>query len=893
MTDSTWERLQDLFERAIALPASERQAFVASACGDDSQSRLRLEALLLADSGNTSTGGSMLQRIASANDTLVGTSIGSWRVLESIGTGGMGSVFLAERADGTFEQRVALKVVKKGMDTESVVRRFEQERQMLARLEHPNIAHLLDGGVTNDGRPYFVMEYVDGISITEHCDAQKLNISQRLRLFRIACDAVHAAHRSLIVHRDLKPANILVTPNGELKLLDFGIAKSLDETDAQELTKAGLRAHTPAYAAPEQLLNEAITTATDVYALGALLYELLSGRRPFDQRRSAANLEQRVLTGYPARPSAAITQLPDTIENGKAPISGAQIGATRGLDPDRLRKALRGDLDKICLKAMHRQPDQRYSSADQISEDIGRYMSGLPVIARPDSVSYRVGKFAKRNRASLLAVTGAVLAFGAMAAHYTSELAIERDLARDEQLKAGEVVKFVTGLFKVSDPAQSRGEQISARDLLDAGAARIKTDLGNRPGVLHTMQRVLGEVYFSLGAHEASTELLEVALRGQQTLYGDENLDVATTKVALGLVVQAGGDLERADNLFAEALAARRSQLEADHMDIMGAISVRAFLEESKGNYDAAEQLYVEALGMARRLENGDSESIAYAITQLGGLYRITDRNAEAEPLLRDALAMQERVHGGPHPDIADTKRQLAGLLRDTRRWEESKALYLDVIELRTTMLGPNHVEVAHTWNSYSQLLQSTGDLDGAVAANKTFIEIMERAYEGPHPSLGAAYNNAAYLRRDQGDLPGALEMFKLSIDMQDAAGLPADHPNRSFPTTGMADVFILQGRFGEAEPILREMLALRRQVFGEDHRLVSELKSTLGAALTGLDQFAEAESLLLDAFERFETDRGLDDSRTQIAARRLAAFYEKTGDLEKSAAYEAMLSGT
>ncbi len=891
MTDPRWSQLQALFEKAVALSETERDAFLTEACGDDAELRSELEALLRADTDNThsGTGDSHLKTQDVSDNALVGSMIGPWRLLERIGSGGMGTVFLAERADGSFEQRVALKIVKKGMDTESVIARFRQERQILARLENPNIARVLDGGVTNDGRPFFAMEFVNGIPITQYCDQQGMDVRTRLRLFQQACNAVHAAHRNLIVHRDLKPSNILVTPDGDVKLLDFGIAKLLDATEGRKLTRTGLQLHTPAYAAPEQLLDDAVTTATDIYALGVILYELLSGRRPFEIRRTPAEFRELVITGSPAKPSAAITELPADTDGKSRATTVEEISTMRGLRVEGLRKRLRGDLDTICLMALHREPTHRYSSADNMAADIDRHLNGLPVEARPDSVMYRVSKFYRRHRTGVFATLGVLVAFVSLATYYTLRLAEERDFALDEQQKASEVVDFVTGLFEVSNPSESRGEEITVRQMLDEGAVRIRTELAERPGVQLTMQRVLGEVYYSLGAHEASVDLLEDALERQRVLLGDDNLDVATTKIALGLIYQDRGDTAEADALYREALATRIQLLGDDNPDVMEAISVRAFLEETVGNYDEAVSLHEEVLAMAHRLHTGDHENTAKAMTKLAGIYRIVDRADEAEPLLRDALAMQIRMYQGPHPDSDDTKHQLAELLRNSRRFDEAETLHKEVIASRARILGPDHIELAHIWNSYSQLLSDMGDTDGAVAANTEFIEIMERAYNGPHPSLGAAYNNRAILLRDQGDYEGAIANFQLSSDMQDAVDLPPRHLHRSFPPAGMAEVFIRQGRYEEAVPIFREALSIRREALGEDHLLVTELKSNLGAALTGLGQLQEAEVLLLDAYTRFDEGRGVDDPRRLTAAERLATLYEALGDVTRAADFQAI----
>lgn len=894
MTGSDWDRLQELFAQLIELPDGERDAFLDAACGehgDNEELRRQLEAMVHADtnSGDRTSAIFDVHDIVDGDRALENQVIDAWRLGKRIGVGGMGSVFLATRADGSFEQTVALKVVKKGMDTENVVRRFRNERQILAKLEHPNIARVIDGGVTEDGRPYFVMEYVDGVPITEYCDQNRLTVQQRLELFRKVCNAVHYAHQGLVVHRDLKPSNILVTAEGIPKLLDFGIAKLLDEPDDLHLTRTGMQLLTPAYASPEQLRNESATTQTDVYTLGVILYELLSGRRPFEVQRSAAELRQLILAGDPIRPSTALTQQPLSEDKNDASTTVEKVSEARGMRAERLRKSLQGDLDTICLMALRSDPSMRYASVDQMAADIARHIGGLPVIARPDSLGYRLGKFVRRNRAGVIGATIAIITFLTTVSFYTVRLAEERDFALSEQQKANEVVRFVTGLFEVSDPSESRGEEVSARQLLDEGALQIRNELANRPGVQATMMRVLGEVYYSLGAIEQGESLISEALEKQRSLYGEHNLDVATSKIVLGFFYQDRGEIDVADRLYREALQTRQDILGYEHRDVMEAISVRAFLEESAGNYAEAEALHKEALALARRLYPGDHADVAKAMTKLAGLYRLQDRAAEAEPLLRDSLAMQERVFGGDHPDSADTKRQLAGLLRDTRRFEESQALYLDVIESRTKMLGPDHVELAHTWNSYSQLLSDMGDIDGAVEANRNFIDIMERIADGPHPSFGAAYNNLALLYQDQGDLDSAMRYFRLSIDMQDAIDLPPRHVNRSFPMAGVGGVYLRQQRFAEAAAIFRDMLELRRENLPEEHRLVSELKNSLGAALIGLQEYTEAETLLLDAYQRLLGDRGPDDPRTKYSARLLADLYDGTGDSEQAARYREL----
>ena len=893
MADIDWDELQVLFERALAIPAHQREQFLIEACAGKEELRAELDRLLDADARNANTSGEsgILGSVQDIDAALIGSELDSWRVIERIGVGGMGSVFRAERTTTDFEQQAALKVVKKGMDTESVLQRFRQERRILARLNHPNIARLLDGGVTGDGRPYFAMELVRGIPITDYCDQHRLGLNDRLRLFQKACDAVHSAHRSLIVHRDLKPSNIIVTEDGELKLLDFGIAKLLDDSEDDGLTRTGMQLHTPAYAAPEQLTDSAITTATDVYALGIVLYELLSGRRPFEVRRTPSELRELVLTGELMKPSTAISHSPAKTGGAAQTQTLDEISALRGERADRLRRSLAGDLDTICLMAMRREPEQRYASADEMAADIGRHLRGLPVIATPDSLGYRLGKFYRRNRPVVLTSAIGALGFLGMTAYYTQQLAVERDVAVLEQQKSAEIVDFVTGLFEVADPSESRGEDITARQLLDAGAERIQNELGDRPAVQSTMQRVLGEVYYQLGLPEVAEGLISTSLEQQIGLNGDRTADVANTKITLAKIFQDRGDLEEAETLYNDGLDILRQTYGNEHQEVFAALSAIAFFEETRGDYELAEQMFSEALAMARRVFPGDDPMLAEALKNTAGILRIQDRSAEAEPLLLESLAMLNRLHGDePHPATDDVKRQLAGLYRDVRRFDESKPLYLEIIESRTRMLGPDHREVAHTWNSYSQLLSDMGENEAAIDANLQFVEIMERSYDGPHPSLGAAYHNRGIFLDRLGRSDEALEYFDRSLDMLDQTDVPPRHPNRAYPIAAKAGVHLNNNNYVEAEALLRDALSLRLENFDPQHLLVTEVRNSLGAALTGQARYAEAEPLLTETYQLFLDGRGPEDPRTIRGTRRLIAYYEALGDQDAAERYRAQL---
>ncbi len=871
-----WRELQSIFQQAVALPQEDRKEFLDRVCDGNLDLRNEIEALLIADQSQESVDSPLKLDMANLDSKLVGSVIDDWKIIRQIGVGGMGTVFLAHRHTTDFQQSAALKLVKKGMDSEAVVQRFQQERKILASLNHKNIAKLLDGGMTQDGRPYFVMEHVDGLPITQYCDQHRLNISQRLNLFRAVCSAVHHAHKNLIVHRDLKPSNIIVTGSGDLKLLDFGIAKLLDDSENQQFTRTGMQLHTPAYASPEQLINDPITTASDIYALGILFYELLTGRRPFEIKRSEQEFRELVLTGQPVKPSDAVTEIVSITNKTQTAETISQCRSTR---VQGLKRTLAGDLDTICMMAMHREADRRYTSASEFASDIQRHLDGLPVSARPDSRIYRLNKFIKRNKASVSIASLAVLSIILITIFYTSQLKLQRDIAIKERQKSEEVVRFVTGLFEYSKPSRRLGKDISAKDLLDEGANRIQFELVDQPLVQQTLKQVLGEVYYKLGQEQKALDLLTDALAKQRELLGENHLDVATTKLVLALVHQDRGNYDFAAELLSQALQTKKKLLGELHFDVAEVLSVFAYMEQMRGGYPQAETYFKKGLDISEQLSNGDNVYLAKLTKQLGGFYRYLDRNSEAEPLLRKALAMQVRIYqGGPHPDINSTKRELAALLRSTGEYQESKRLYLEVIESRTKILGPDHPELGNTWNSYSLLLTRMDDYEGALAANIRFIEILKRAYSEATPSLAAAYFNQASMLRDLDRYSEAIKHYRLASETQDLVGLPEKHVHRAFPIAGIASVYVDQKNYAEATQLYRKVLALRRESLSDDHKTVIDAKNSLGGALTGLKRYKEAEELLLESYQQSLKTRGSKDGRTQRAMRKLIELYKASG---------------
>lgn len=605
MGTTRWPRVAQLFETAVTLPPDQRATYLDQACSGDPGLRREVEALLRADNASSAVlqgavgaaARQVIQDLAPAHD-LAGRRIGPYEVTRELGHGGMGIVYLAVRADGAYNKTVAIKVIRRGADSSETRRRFFAERQILATFDHPNIARLMDGGATPEGRPFVVMEYIEGEPLDAYCDQRTLSLAARLRLFLKVCDAVQYAHGNLVVHRDIKPRNILVTRDGSPKLLDFGIAKLLDAPRGQPVS--AVRVMTPEYASPEQIRGEPITTRTDVYSLGVVLHELLTGQRPFRDASNPIALARAVCEDVPSRPSAVARD---------APMTDA---LRRGSRPERLRRELSGDLDAIVGAALEKEPARRYSSVELLSEDVRRHLDGQPVSVRRNDFTYRAGKFVRRYRAGVVAAIAIVVLSGFYAVRVTRE----RDRAQREARGADEVATFLQDLFKSSDPAQSRGRDVTARELVDRGAARLDRDWANQPEMRATMLGVIGGAYHSLGLYDTASATLREAVALRRAISPDSR-DAADLMSLLALSLEHTGDLKSADSVYREALAiGRRTGTNAEIASYVDGLGV-VLLEER--DYAGAERLLREAVARLEREPNVDSLTLATARTKLAG----------------------------------------------------------------------------------------------------------------------------------------------------------------------------------------------------------------------------------------------------------------------------------
>jgi tetratricopeptide (TPR) repeat protein len=843
-------RLRVLLDHALELAPGERTAWLAELRRAEPADARELEQLLAAEQALDAAGfldsvaGPLDQDAAedapSVSPGLAGWQLGGWTLERPLGQGGMGTVWLARRSDGRFEGTAAVKLLNLALLDQVGAARFQREGTVLARLNHPNIARLLDAGVTAGGQPYLVLEYIEGERLDRWCDDRRLGPEARLQLFLGILHAVAHAHANLIVHRDLKPSNILVTPAGTVKLLDFGIAKLLEaesgEGASTTLTEAAGRALTPEYAAPEQVTGGTITAATDVYSLGVLLYLLLAGRHPTGpgSRSSADHLRHIVETDPPRLSTAA--------------ASADALGST----VPRLRRLYAGDLDNILAKALKKRPEERYASIGAFADDLQRYLRHQPVSARRDSFGYRAAKFVRRNRVPLALGMAAALALGAAAVR-------ERQLrgrAEAEARKAVAVRGYLVSVFGAADPYAAPGDSaggITARSLLDRGVERIDTALADQPEIRTELRGALGRVYRNLGVYDKAADQLERTLRERRALHGGSDPSVAEAMDQLGLVRVRQGNLAAADSLLTGALDLRRRLLGTDQDATAESLEHLADLRFKRNDFAGAEPLMREALAIQSRLHGDSSLSVATSKLALAELLRTKGSSADAMALHREAVAIRERRLGENHPLTAEAVGSMASAVEALGQHEEAERLTRRMIAAQRRAFGDAHPVLASSLNALGQMIYKAGDrAEEAESLLREALAINRRALGENHPAVADNIGNLAIIARDRGDLAEAERLLRQGLAIDRAVYGP-EHVTVGFDLNELAAVFRARGQPDSAIPLLRDALALSRRVVGDSHRNTLAVTTHLGRALRESGRLAEAEPLFRQALERFE----------------------------------------
>jgi serine/threonine protein kinase/Tfp pilus assembly protein PilF len=821
-------------------------------------------------------------------------TVGAYRIVGLLGRGGMGDVYRGERASGDFSQDVAIKVLRDGANAARIERRFLQERRILARLEHPNIARLVDGGLAEDGRPYYAMEYVDGKPIDAWCDERRLTVDERIDLFIQVCHPVEYAHQNLVVHRDLKPGNILITADGSVKLLDFGIAKVLDESDTlriQTIDQACLM--TPRYASPEQVLRHPITTATDVYALGVVLYELLTGQVPLvSGKGTELEAMQAIVEEDPERPSEVITTHRPPQE-GRRERTMDEVATTRSADPIHLSRRLDGDLDAILLKALRKKPDDRYESVAALRHDLERHRLGLPITVRPPDLGYVLGTFVRRNR---LLVSAVVLVFATLLAGLAStswqarEAAVARDAARAEAHRAEAVTEFMAALFQVAGPNQGGDPSMPVREVLERGGAMLDSRLSEQPETRAALLLALGGVYRDLGLYQEAAPLAEQSADVCRRIGDDEGL-IEALAVLCDLRIQTAryddareilADLDHRVSRDVGDGSSRRAQV------LLLSASLQRALGETE---NAARQLRtaIEALEEDAGTENLEVSAVA---NSLAVMLHDAGQPGEAATYHQLALGINERLLGPHHPDTLTSMNNLGSVLDTLGEYGRAEALLRRTLELRRQVYPSSHPFIAGTLNLLATTVANQGRYDEAIECNREALRINRELLGDDHPEIGHALNNLAVVHYERGNLEDAEACLREALEVW-LPVLGEDHPNVDSARSNLGAVLSQLGRFGEAEVLLEAVLAQRRRQYGDHPRTAIALYN-LGRLQLDRGRTEEAERIVRESLDLRREHLGARDATVMLTTNLLAEILATRGTVDEAVSLyrEAVATG-
>lgn len=900
-----WDVIKDLFDQALDLDTDQRTHFLDELGADKPELAHELRQLLAeVDHTPTFFEQDAVQALGFAvkiSEPIVALPerIGIYRVIREIGQGGMGRVYLATRDDGQFDKTVAIKVVKRGMDTDDILTRFRYERQILASLEHPNIAQLFDGGLTEDGRPYFVLEYVDGEPITDYADRKQLTVSQRLALFRTVCRAVQYAHQSLIIHRDLKPSNIMVTEDGTIKLLDFGIAKLLDEEQANittPITEEYTRLLTPEYAAPEQVQGAPITTATDVYQLGVVLYELLTGRRPYHiNKRIRHEVERIILEQEPTRPSTAVTR----VQNPGVEQNADTTGSDRGMSIEALQRALKGDLDMICLKALAKEQRRRYGGVGALAEDIRRYQNGLPVLAQPDSLRYRVRKFVKRHKVGVAAgsmigmlvlmVALMAISFALVTAEQNKLLSEERDRVTEERNQAEAVRAFVVDLFEVNDPDVSGTKDISARTLLERGTMRVREELAEQPEVQSEMLIVLSQVYHKLSDFKQSRQLIEEAIALQRSHLGDTDPLVGETMGRLASTLDALGNYPAADSAYQEALRIFEAAHGREHASVASALSNLATIRSYQSKLDEAATLMKEAAAIQEAVSEPHSRALADTYYNAGIVYQQGGDIEAAAEAFRRVLELDRIREGTDSFDVINSLIQLGRTLSgQPNTMDEGKATLEEALAIAGRILDPQHRLHAMIHTELGNLYYSKQN-EKALRHYEQALAVHKVNFGEIHPDVAGVTHSIANVLVGLEEWQQADSLYQQALHVAETV-FDGAHPDVALILRSLAYARGLRGLYDDADVYFAQAIAMYDEILPEQDGRRYRARQLYGEILLFAGRYPEAETILLTSYNHFEEVHGIEDWRTQGAIKALADLYKRWGKTDHQAFYQTQI---
>ncbi len=853
---SDWEKLKAVFQQAIELTPEERGTFLEEHCKDDPELRKEIESLI--ESHSKSGGLLEVTSIQSGEpdspndspDSFIGLTIGKYKVEKKIGDGGMAVVYSAVRVDEHFTRHVAIKFIKRGMDTIEIIKRFKIEQQTLAALNHPYIAKIIDGGTTENGLPYFVMELIEGEPIDKYCLNKNLSVIEKLNLFGKVCSAIKYAHQNLVIHRDIKPGNIFVTSDGNPKLLDFGIAKLLNSSEGQtNLTRTGFRLMTLEYASPEQFKGEQITTSTDIYSLGVVLYELLTGNFPYKFKNTLPYEVERVIcTTEPQKPSTAVRNYYDRLNEDKNKHSQNSSQHFDYKNYSKVSRRLSGDIDNIVLKAMQKEPGRRYSSVEQFSEDINRHLKGLPIIARKNSIGYRSKKFYERHRVGVITafIILLLITVGAVGIMYQSKIAAnERDKARIEAVKVEKINSFLQDMLSSADPYE-KGKDVKVVEILDNASKKIDSTLKGQPEIEAEVRSTIGITYQDLGFYNKARIQFEKALKIRESIFGNNNEKTANSLQNMASIIY------------------------------------------DEGNYKKAKVLYEKAIKMYRKLSNTNSTSLAESLNEYGMLKVQLGKYDEAIKYLEESYAIY-RKEGNETYNTAALINNIAWVYDYKGALDSAEAMYRKALSISYKLPGNIDLQIAHETNNLASVLHEKGDFKSAIKLYKKSLNIRKKVLGETNPKVALAICNLGeelyYIKDYSGSSEKANKAFQIWKET-----LPTDHPY-------FAKIYLLLGRISnekgepkKAEGYLQKALRIEYKKLTGHKYYIAETKCELGKSFFLQGRYSKAKSLLLENFSVLKKELGKKNIQTIYAAKIINKLYLKLKEPGEANKYKKLI---
>ncbi|MDZ7714687.1 MAG: serine/threonine-protein kinase [Balneolaceae bacterium] len=870
MSDINWQKVETILDKALELPKDQRQEFIDEEC--KGKPKLKGEVTLLLDSIFDSEGWlenpeeykrDMYDEMAddvqllSSNQSLIDTKVGSYLIKEKIGEGGMGSVYLAKHSSADIDHKVAIKIIRSGKATQENIKRFKREQQILAGLHHPGIARMYDAGTTGDGSPYIIMEYVDGMPITDYCEKDKCTLQQKLELFTDVLQAVRHAHENLVIHRDLKPENILVDESGNIKILDFGISKLLENSDDTSLTKTGARLLTPRYAAPEQVRQENITTATDLYALGIVFYELIAGGHPFSfEDFSQYEMEQAILKQEAVKPSTK--------------VAGSKA-----------EKQLQGDLDAIALKAIRKESEHRYRMANEFLEDLKNYQNGIPVSAIEDSLRYRSQKFFKRHKQGIAVAAGILLFIFGLSGFYTWQIAQERDVAQLEAEKAEQVTDFLIDLFNQSNPYFEEiqgGLNAKIGPLLEYGTNQIDKELEDQAEVRAELKTVVGRIYSELGEFGKAETLLTASLELKKQLYQTRKIEIARSMSALAFLHQEQGNYSSAESLLVNSIHifenSQNKFEDEEYFKVMRRFG--NLLWFNKGEYEKADSVLQRTLKLRRKYSGSDKLGIAATLNDLATLNHAQGKYSQAAPFYRESIDIYQRIYN-EHANLAIIMSNFSALLREKGNYDEAEKYQQQALEMHQNITGEESIDVALGLGNLGSIALGKNQLEKADSLLSEAVKKLKIIYSDLHPYISRTKLNIGRLYIKQQNYEKA-ESILLEVNNEYQKVFPPGHPRSSDPLLELGTLYLKTKKYEKSRTYLEKAHKIRVEGYPKESWRIAETMNTLGFCLSRMEKYQEADTLLNNSFKQLKNARGEKDPVTEMARSNLIDHYSRWG---------------